>query len=70
MFCYDKPIPEEIINKPVGLSISFQRKRLVIISDALVVKLKVHCFVQLALELVYMLTPSWRAKALLLKSVA
>ncbi|CAN6848276.1 unnamed protein product [Brassica oleracea] len=22
VFCYDKPIPEEIINKPVGLSIS------------------------------------------------
>nr|VDD21613.1 unnamed protein product [Brassica oleracea] len=48
----------------------FQRKRLAIISDATLVKLKVHCFVPLALELVFMLTPSWRAKALLLKSVA
>ncbi|KAG4927652.1 hypothetical protein JHK85_054138 [Glycine max] len=55
LFCYDKAIPEEIIEKPVGLSL--EEKAIGNNPDALIARPKVLCFVPLVLVLVYMLTP-------------
>ncbi|KAK4392587.1 putative arabinosyltransferase A [Sesamum angolense] len=56
LFCYDKPIPEEIIEKPIGVSMA--EKNVEIIPTAQVVKRKELLFAPHVLDQAYMWTLS------------
>ncbi|GFQ00456.1 hypothetical protein PHJA_002189600, partial [Phtheirospermum japonicum] len=60
LFCYDKPIPEEIIEEPIG--ISWMKKILDIILIVRTVNLKEIFFAPLALDRAYMWSLSWRVE--------